>query len=289
MGTIANVKVEPCKAIWNGTDLGFTDGDIEVKVEEMGVEITAHQEGTNVLDMIRTGKKAELELTLKETSAAQLQTLLALGGGTDAGVAEVTTIACIADSSGSLNNRFFLLNAAGGLKYCVWMNVNSAGVDPSIPNYTSVPVALATSATADAVADAVATALDALAAFTAPNPAASTVTCTNAVAGIVDAMDAGNSGFTLTVTVTGVSQLYGWGNSKDFSSMLGDAAKLVLHPVANAANDYDEDLAFWLAYPVLGSIKQSGENPKMVSVSFKIFPDTSKSDTVRLFAYGDHT
>jgi hypothetical protein len=239
--------------------------------------------------MIRTGKKVELEVTLKETSAAQLQSLLAHGGGNDSGVAEVTTIDCIADSSGSLNNRFFLLNAAGGLSYCVWMNVNSAGVDPSIPGYTSVPVALATNASANDVADAVATALDALAAFTAPNPGADIVTCTNATAGDVAAPDAGNSGFTLAVTVEGVSQLYGWGKSKDFTSMLDDAAKLVLHPVANSASNYAGDIAFWKAYPMLGSIKQSGENPKMCSVSFKIFPDTSKPDATRLFVYGDHT
>lgn len=289
MGTIGNVKVEPCSVEWDGTDLGFTDGDIEIKTEEMGVEITAHQEGQNVLDMIRTGKKVELEVTLKETSAAQLQSLLSHGGGNDSGVAEVTTILCIADSSGSLNNRFFLLNGAGGLAYCVWMNVNSAGVDPSIPGYTSVPVALSTNASANDVADAVAAALDALDAFAAPNPGAATITCTNSVEGDVSAPDAGNSGFTLTVTVEGVSQLYGWGNSKDFTSMLSDAAKLVLHPVANSASNYDGDLAFWKAYPVLGSIKQSGENPKMCSVAFKIFPDTSKPDATRLFVYGDHT
>jgi hypothetical protein len=289
MGTISNVKVRPSKVILGGVDLGFTEGDLEIKTEEMGVEVTAHQEGTNVLDMIRTGKKVELEVTLKELSAAQLQALLGYGGGNDSGVAEVTTIACIADVSGSLNNRFFLLNGAGGLKYCVWMNVASAGVDPSIPGYTSVEVVLATNATANDVADAVAAALDPLAAFVAPNPGAATVTCTNATAGDVSAPDAGNSGFTLTVTVEGVSQLYGWGKSKDFSSMADDAAKLVLHPIANASTNYAEDIAFWKAYPMLGSIKQSGENPQTASVSFKIFPDMAKPDATRLFVFGDHT
>lgn len=289
MGTLANIKVEPCSVEWDGVDLGFTEGDIEISMEEKGVEITAHQEGSNVLDMIRTGKSVELALTLKETAAAKLQAMLAAGGGSSAGVAEVFTILCVADVAGSLNNKVFFVYGESGAGYAVWFNVNSAGTDPSIPGFTSVPVALATGATANDVADAVYAALDALDDFSAPNPAAATVTVTNASAGARIAPDAGNSGFTLTVTTTGVSQLTGWGKSKDFSGMLADAAKLVLHPVANAAGDYTGDIAFWKAYPMLGSIVHSGENPKTIGVTFKVFPDSSKADAVRLFAYGDHT
>lgn len=289
MGSVSNIKVEPCKVKWNNVDLGFTDGDLEVAVEEKGVEIKAHQEGENILDMIRTGKSAEVSLTLLETSLSQLQSMLSAGGGQSAGVAEVTNITCLADVSGSLNNKFFFIYGASGVGYCVWFNVNSAGVDPSIPGFVSVPVALATGDVANAVADAVAAALDALADFVAPNPAAAVVACTNAVAGARTAPDAGNSGFTLAVSVTGSSQLTGWGKSQDFTGMLADAAKLVLHPVANSDTDFTGDLAFWKAYPMLKSISHSGENPKKVQVTFKIFPDTSKADAIRLFVLGDHT
>lgn len=289
MGTIANVKVEPCQVKWNSVDLGFTEGDIEIKTEEMGVEITAHQEGTNVLDFIRTGKKVELELTLKETSASQLQTLLGNGGGSSSGVAEVTSITTVADSAGSLNNKVFFIYGASGVGYAVWFNVNSAGTDPSIPGFTSVAVALATNASANDVADGLYAALDALSDFTSPNPAANVVVVTNAAAGARTAPDAGNSGFTISVTTTGSSQLTGWGNSQDFTGMLADAQKLVLHPVANDDAVYTGDLAFWKAYPMLSSIKQSAENPKTCTVAFKIFPDTSKADAIRLFVYGDHT
>lgn len=287
--TLANIKVQPCQVLWDDTDLGFTDGDLEVTLEEQGVEITAHQEGTNVLDMIRTGKSAEVAVTLKETALAQLQARLGVGGGFTSGVAEQTTVDTVADSSGSLNNKVFFIYGASGVGYAVWFNVNSAGTDPSIPGFTSVPVALATGATADAVADGVATALDALADFTAANPGADIVTVVNAAVGARTAPDAGNSGFTIAVTVTGVSSLYGWGKSKDFNGMLSDAAKLVFHPVVNDSDDYSEDLAFWKAYPMLGSIVHSGENPKTLSITFKIFPDMTQDDEVRLFALGDHT
>jgi hypothetical protein len=282
-GTLGNIKVEPCVAIFDGSDLGFTDGDIEVTMEEQGVEITAHQEGTNVLDMIRTGKMTELSLTLKETTVAKVAALLAHGGGTSTGVAEQTTVDTIADSGGSLNN-------ASGVGYCVWMNVNSAGIDPSIPGFTSVPVALATGATANDVADAVATALDALADFTAANPGADIVTVVNAAVGVRTAPDAGNSGFTIAVTVTGVSTLTGWGSTKDFTGMLADAKKLILRPVVNVSGPVlTGDLSFWKAYPMVGSIVQSGENPKLVTVTFKIFPDLAKAAAIRLFALGDST
>ncbi len=288
-GTLSNIQVEPCRVIWNGADLGFTDGDIELALEEQGAEITAHQTGTNILDMIRTGKSAELEIVLKETTAAKVAALLAIGGGSTSGVAEVTTVTTVADSSGSLNNKVFFLYGASGVGYAVWINVNSAGTDPSIPGFTSVPVAVATGATADAVADAVASALDALADFAAPNPGANIVTVTNAAAGVRTAPDAGNAGFTLLVTVTGASQLTGWGMSQDFTGMLADSQKLVLHPVAIADNVYTSDIAFWKAYPMVSAITQSGENPKTVTVSFKIFPDLDKSSAIQLFALGDHT
>lgn len=292
MGTVSNIKVQPCRASWGGSDLGFTDGDIAVKVDEKVVDITAHQEGSNVLDAIRTGKSVEIDLTLKETSLAKLQTILAVGGGNQGGVAQIATILCIADVSGSLNNRFFFITGKNPttkalVPYCVWFNVNGAGTDPSIPGYTSIPVAIATSDTANTVADLVAAALDATAEFAAPNPGAATITCTWSEAGLVDAMDAGNSGFTLTVTTPGTSSLYGWGNSKDFSALSDQADQLILHPVALADDVVTSDLNFWLAYPMLDQIEISGEKPQTFKVKFKIFPDTSKADEIRLFAVGD--
>lgn len=174
MGTLANIKVQPCNVSWGATDLGFLDGDIEVAFEEQATDITAHQEGTNVLTAIRTGKNITLSMTLKEVSSANLDLVFADAGG---------------------------------------------------------------------------------AAFT---PAAGT-------------------------------EVIGWGRSKDFTSMLTQAQKLVLHPVANDALDLSEDLAFWKAYPIPESIAFSGENPKTMSISFRIFPDLTLEPEVSWFVIGDHT
>lgn len=291
MGTLGNVIVEPCVVYWNGIDIGFTDGDIEIAPEEQGVEITAHQEGTNVLDMIRTGKSVgEISVTLKEAALAKIQSFLGVGGATSNSTAEVATLLCVADVADSLHGKTMPLVARDGTKYLLQLHT-SAIVAPVIPGYTVVQVSISTGDNADTVADKVAAAIDGLAAFAAPNPAAATITITQATGGAVPSgSTAGNTGFTWTVTTPGASDQVGWGSSKDFTSMLSDAQKLVFHPVAEgAATNVTKDLAFWKAYPMLNSIVYSGENPKTVGLSFKIFPDTTKPAATRLFVVGDHT
>lgn len=80
--TLANIKIKPSTVTWGSTDLGYIDGDIEVSFEEKTKEITAHQEGENVLTAIRTGHGAEVTLTMKESTAAILKTLLEAASGT---------------------------------------------------------------------------------------------------------------------------------------------------------------------------------------------------------------
>lgn len=112
----------------------------------------------------------------------------------------VQTITTVADTAGSLNSTYFLISTATVNYYC-WMNVNSAGVDPMVAGRTGIEVALATAATANAVADGVAAALDSLA-FTAPNPAANVITCTNEVVGPATVASDGvaPTGFSFAVT-----------------------------------------------------------------------------------------
>jgi hypothetical protein len=78
MGTLASIKVEPCTVKWGTTDLGFTDGDITIGLEHDTVDVTAHQTGSIVLDMIRTGgsKVSDITLTLKESTVAMITSLL---------------------------------------------------------------------------------------------------------------------------------------------------------------------------------------------------------------------
>lgn len=83
------------------------------------------------------------------------------------------------------------------------------------------------------------------------------------------------------------TELFGWGTSKQGSNTVIQARRLVLHPVRLLAADYTEDLCFWKAYPLPESITFSGENPKVVSLSFKTYLDDSKDEAIKLFAFGD--
>jgi hypothetical protein len=81
-----------------------------------------------------------------------------------------TEVVCVADVGSSLNNKYFkIASGVGGVGFThyVWMNVDSAGVDPAVAGLTGIPVVLAEDASATAVATAVAGAVGAVSAFTA--------------------------------------------------------------------------------------------------------------------------
>lgn len=119
-------------------------------------------------------------------------------------VAGVQTVALIADVSGSLNSKYFLLNSGNDTnKYYVWFNINSAGVDPLIAGRTGVPITGTTNASAATLGTAVASAVAALNStndFTTSGT--STATITNKVAGGFARMVDGTAatGFTFGLT-----------------------------------------------------------------------------------------
>jgi len=120
-------------------------------------------------------------------------------------IAEVTTVAAVADVSSSLNNKYFYINEpTPGTGAYVWFNVGGAGVDPAIAGRTAIPVAIAVNATANTVAAAINSALAAFASRWTSTVLTNVVTITNAVAGaVVDATDAGLTTFTIAVTTQG--------------------------------------------------------------------------------------
>lgn len=110
---------------------------------------------------------------------------------------EKSTVQCVADSSSSLNNKYFTLNSPS-TGYYVWFNVAAAGVDPAPGGRTGIPVAIAANASAATVASAVQVAVDALADFVA-TVVTDTVTITNAAKGNVT--DAANVNAGVVVTI----------------------------------------------------------------------------------------
>jgi len=88
---------------------------------------------------------------------------------------------------------------------------------------------------------------------------------------------------------TGVSstEVFGWGNSRQFKQTIGRSRKLVLHPVTLPTSNKSRDITFWKAFPTFSEFTFSGENVLMLSVEFKIYPDYSKDSSVAFCARGD--
>lgn len=92
-----------------------------------------------------------------------------------------------------------------------------------------------------------------------------------------------------TDTVSGGTEVFGWGTSRQGSNTIVQARRLVLHPVRLADNDNSQDFCAWKAYPMPESIVYSGENPKLLNVTFKCYLDEEKPEEIQLFAQGDWT
>lgn len=126
-----------------------------------------------------------------------------------AGITEKNTITTLADVSGNLNNKYFLLNSANNTNnYYVWYNVASAGTDPSIVGRTGIQVSLSTNATANTVASATNSAINTIAStYFTSSVVSSTVTITNNLGGnsngTLDSISPTSTNFTFTNIVQG--------------------------------------------------------------------------------------
>jgi hypothetical protein len=116
---------------------------------------------------------------------------------------ESGSITAVADVSGSLNNKYFLINGANGTNWYIWFNINSAGVDPAIAGRTGVAVAAATNASANTLGGLIRTALASVTSVDTIAGANAIATFSQTTAGHGALTDgAAPTGFTLAYTVT---------------------------------------------------------------------------------------
>lgn len=113
---------------------------------------------------------------------------------------EKSQVDTVADSGGSLNNKYFLLSSPT-VNYYVWFNINSAGTDPALAGKTGIQVTAATNRSANNLATDIATAVAAVGSSLIFSASASTnhVTITALATGVAAAAADGNTtGFTFT-------------------------------------------------------------------------------------------
>lgn len=202
-----------------------------------------------------------------------------------AGVAEITTVLCVADVSGSLSGKYFLIDGIDSTgrvkKFYVWIDVADGSADPNVSGRTGIEVNIAADATANAVASAVQTAIDAITEFGAA-VATATVTVTNANAGDIDNAADIDTGFTITVTTGGADNDYSLINSNqhtfhfdfEFDSIQVIAETNTLASILLSIND--------IIYPEQTYLIDANENFKLKRTCYA---DGYHIDNSRLMQY----
>lgn len=89
-----------------------------------------------------------------------------------------------------------------------------------------------------------------------------------------------------TDTPGGGTEVFGWGTASLGANNIVKARRLVLHPVS-AGSSKARDLCFWKAYAMPDTLTISGENPKTLGLSFKVYRDDLKPEAVNQFVFGD--
>ena len=120
--------------------------------------------------------------------------------------AEVTTVLCTLKSAIDASEYFLLYGMGTDFEenaYHVWIDKAGGDSEPSGLSSTGVECDISSVSTAVAVAGVVASAIDALADFSASNSSTTTVTITNAVRGSVSNASDVNTGFTIATGTEG--------------------------------------------------------------------------------------
>lgn len=187
---------------WTGSPKGFINAEISIDYDEtLGGSPTEAGTWTPILEEdsidISTVNLPNYYLDINQISAPWIR----FAFSTDYRLP--TNIDTIGDTSGSLNNTYFQIEGADGLKWVVQMNINSAATPVALPGYTTVLAAAATNATAQTVATAVRTALASVTSVTTIGGSTNHVTFVQSSPGPATVENgAVTTGFTITSTPT---------------------------------------------------------------------------------------
>ena len=218
----------------NKAQLDAVQTGLDVK-ESVRAASTSNLSGTydNGANTITAGSNAHLTVDDVRMDAGNRLLVMGQTNGYENGIydvttagsaglaAEVTVVTCVADVSGSLSGRYFLINDPT-TEYYVWFDVDNTSTNPSAAGKplegttrTGIEVDIASNATAADVGNALQVKMAAELDFGATDNDAGVVTITNANQGnVTDASNAENDdydpGFTINVTTQGDDAAAAW-------------------------------------------------------------------------------
>lgn len=230
-----NVKLGPCKITYDGVDLGYTKGGVEVTVETSTYEVTVDQFGEAPIDEYITGRTVTVSAPLAETTKENLERIMP--GASLVNDGAVAASGEIAVNTNPTADETLTIN---GVTYTF---KNSASLD------NDIAIGLDANATAAAIQVKLSASSEpkvAVAEYAIDESVESKIVVTYKTTG-----EAGNK-FTMATNSTGLTvspNLAGGANGAERvevtnavgASLLKSAKQLRLHPIANVDDDYSDD------------------------------------------------
>lgn len=281
-----NVKLGVCSVTWDGVDLGYTKGGVEVTIATTTHEVKVDQFGDTPIDDYIMGRTCKAKVPLAETTLQNLARImpgavLKQNGGTKAtGTVTFATAAPADGDTITLNGVVFTFAddpepnsneietpATFGAAAAAFAAKVNASTDPLVSRITAVANLGVVTLTAD---DVGADGNNFTLAVDPDVPANLTVSGAKMTGG-VDAVIAGVS------VPTGVG-----------ISLLETAKKLVLHPQGLPAADKSQDFIMPLANtPGAATFSYKLDDERVFNVEFNAYPDPSQGTSGKMFYYGN--
>jgi hypothetical protein len=273
-----NVKLGVCRVIYDGVDLGLTQGGVEVSVQSESHKVEVDQFGKTVINEYVMGRSAMVKVPLAETTMENMVKIMPGAELTEVGGAQATGTITFADEA--LANDIITINGV----------VFTCKASPS-GDYEFAPGLDATASAANLVAKLNASSNLAVEAATY-SPVAGVITVTYGDKGVV-----GNT-FTLgenssVVSVSGATLTGGVDPTTKFVEvshgvgldLLASAKELRLHPTAKADADKTDDFVFPLANtPGALQFAYKLDQERIFNVEFTGYPHPT---TGKLFYIGN--
>lgn len=276
-----NVKLGVCSINFDGKDLGYTQGGVEVMVTTDTHEVEVDQFGKTIINEVIMKRDVKVKVPLAETT---LENLVAIMPGatlvSDGAKATGTITIATQPTNGqtiTVNGKTVTFRTAlTGSGIEVLIGANAAG--------TATNLAAVLNASVDpaiAVADYSAAASVVTVTYGARGTAGNSFTIATGTAGASVTVSGATLSGGVAVTKARVDVTTGVG-----TSLLSIAKTLVLHPTANAATDLSDDFVVPLA-ATAGALQFSYEVDKerTYPVEFTGYPDGQG----KLFYVGDPT
>lgn len=268
MSDTKNVKLGVCRVYYNGADLGYTKGGVEVEVTTETHKVTVDQFGESVINEYIQKRDIRVTVPLAETTLENMVAVMPGATLIDNGTKQVSTVDIVVASATASQTDTVTIDGVG---YSFTSDVSptegeiALGLVNAINADPSCPVIASTTATA---ADA-----------------AATVVLTARVSGdVVSVTVSANLAVALTTAAAAGAKRVDVSNGIG-TDLLAIAKQLVLHPKGKALTDKSEDFIIPLA-ATAGALTfaYKFDEERIFNVEFMGYPDPA---TELLFKFGD--